>query len=198
MSIFPVDGLATYVARLTAVTVMRDLDKEIPVFHEEIMMTSSNGNILRVTGPLLLALCAGNSPVNGEFPTQRPVTRSFGVFFDLRLNRRLSKQSWGWLSETPSYPLWRHCNVFQRKHCIKLGKDQTKLNIPTYILSLNVVKHPIHSSNHFESITTTSHELHCVSNNRQLHCLIDSLSSLTSKKYQHRHYWPFLFVGSDY
>ena len=57
----------------------------------------------------LLALCAGNSPVTGEFPTQRPVTRSFDVFFDL-LNRRLSKQSWGWWFETPSCPLWRHCN----------------------------------------------------------------------------------------
>ena len=40
----------------------------------------------------LLALCAGNSPVTGEFPTQRPVTRSFDVFYDLRLNKRLSKQ----------------------------------------------------------------------------------------------------------
>ena len=39
----------------------------------------------------LLDLCAGNSPVNGEFPSQRPVTRSFDVFFDLRLNKRLSK-----------------------------------------------------------------------------------------------------------
>ena len=44
----------------------------------------------------LLAFCAGNSPVTGEFPAQRPVTRSFDVFFDLRLNQRLSKQSWGW------------------------------------------------------------------------------------------------------
>ena len=43
----------------------------------------------------LLAICAGNSPVPGEFPSHRPVTRSFGVFFDLRLNKRLSKQSWG-------------------------------------------------------------------------------------------------------
>ena len=43
----------------------------------------------------LLAICAGNSPVPGEFPTQRPVTRSFDVFLDLRLNKRLSKQSWG-------------------------------------------------------------------------------------------------------
>ena len=48
----------------------------------------------------LLAICAGNSPVPGEFPTQRPVTRSFDVFFDLRLNTRLSKQSWGWWFET--------------------------------------------------------------------------------------------------
>ena len=44
----------------------------------------------------LLAICAGNSPVTGEFPAQRPVTRSFAVFFDPRLNKRLSKQSWGW------------------------------------------------------------------------------------------------------
>ena len=41
----------------------------------------------------LLAICAGNSPVSGEFPTQRPVTQSFDVFFDLRVNKRLSKQS---------------------------------------------------------------------------------------------------------
>ena len=58
----------------------------------------------------LLALSVGNSPIAGEFPAQRPVTRSFDVFFDLRQNKRLSKQSWGWWSETPSRPLWRHCN----------------------------------------------------------------------------------------
>ena len=58
----------------------------------------------------LLASCAGNSPVTGEFPAQRPVTRSCDVFFDLRLNKRLSKQSWGWWFDTPSHPLWRHCN----------------------------------------------------------------------------------------
>ena len=57
-------------------------------FDGSFMMTSSNGNIFRVTGR-----CAGNSPVPGEFPAQRPVTRSFGVFFDLRLNKRLRKQS---------------------------------------------------------------------------------------------------------
>ena len=59
----------------------------------------------------LLAICAGNSPVPGEFPAQRPVTRNFDVFFDLRPNKRFSKQWWGWWVETPSSPLWRHCNV---------------------------------------------------------------------------------------
>ena len=39
----------------------------------------------------LLAFCAGNSPVTGEFPTQKPVTRSFDVFFDMHLNKRLTK-----------------------------------------------------------------------------------------------------------
>ena len=57
----------------------------------------------------LLALCAGNSPVTGEFHTQRPVTRRFD---DLCLNKRLSKQSWGWWFETPSRSLWRHCNAW--------------------------------------------------------------------------------------
>ena len=52
------------------------------------MMTSSNGD------SALLAIC--------EFPAQRPVTQSLDVFVDLRLNKRLSKQSWGWWFETPS------------------------------------------------------------------------------------------------
>ena len=69
------------------------------------MMTSSNGNIFRVTGPL-----CGEFTSPGEFPTQRPVTRSFDVFFDLRLNKRLSKQPWGWWFETPSWSLRRQCN----------------------------------------------------------------------------------------
>ena len=59
----------------------------------------------------LLAICAGNSPVPGDFPAQRPMARSFDVFFDLRPNKRLSKHSWGWLFETLSLSLWRHCNV---------------------------------------------------------------------------------------
>ena len=59
----------------------------------------------------LLALCAGKSPVPSDFPAQRPVTRSFDVFYDLRPNKRLNKQSRGWWFERPSRPLWRHHNV---------------------------------------------------------------------------------------
>ena len=58
----------------------------------------------------LLALCAGNSLVAGEFPSQRPVTRSFDVFYDLRRKKRLSKQSKRWWFETSSCSLWRHRN----------------------------------------------------------------------------------------
>ena len=64
----------------------------------------------------LLAICVGNSPVPGEFPAQRPVMQSFDVFFDLRMNKRLSKQSWGWWFETLSCPLWCHCN-----NCHEMG-----------------------------------------------------------------------------
>ena len=60
----------------------------------------------------LLALCAGNPLFSGEFPAQRPVTRSFDVFFDLHLIKWLSKHSPAWWFETLSSPLWRHCNDF--------------------------------------------------------------------------------------
>ena len=72
------------------------------------MMKSSNGNIFRVTGPL-----CGEVTGPGEIPTQRPMTRSFDVFVDLHLNKRLSKQPWGWWFETPSWSLWRHYNVYR-------------------------------------------------------------------------------------
>ena len=63
----------------------------------------------------LLALCAGNSPVIDEIPSQRPVTRSFDIFFDLHLNTLLSKQSRRWWFETPSSSLWRHSNDPSRR-----------------------------------------------------------------------------------
>ena len=71
----------------------------------QVMMTSSNGNIFRVTGNLC-----------GKFTDPRWIPRTkasdaeLDVFFDLRLNKRLSKQSWGWWFETLSRPFWRHRN----------------------------------------------------------------------------------------
>ena len=99
----------------------------------------------------LLALCAGNSPVSGEFPAQRPVTRSFDVFFDLHLNKRLSKKWWGWWFETPVRPLWRHCNaavLWWRCSVPSTSDTETTLltltcwvvlNITKYILTFSIV-----------------------------------------------------------
>ena len=64
------------------------------------MMTSSNENIFCVTGPLW-----GESTGH----SQRPVKQSFTVFFDLGLNKRLSKHSQCWWFETSSHSLWCHC-----------------------------------------------------------------------------------------
>ena len=77
----------------------------------------------------LLAICAGNSPVPGEFPAQRPVTQSYDVFFDLHPNKRLSKQWRGWWFETLSCPLWRHRNdgdAYRRK-LTHWGRDKIQI-----------------------------------------------------------------------
>ena len=58
----------------------------------------------------LPALCEGNPPARGGFHSQKPVVRSFDVFFDPRLNRRLSNQSKHRWFSTPLRSLWRHCN----------------------------------------------------------------------------------------
>ena len=74
-------------------------------------MTSLNGNIFRVTGPLC-----------GQFTGHRCIPHTnasdavlWCFFFDLRMNKRLSKQSWGWRFETPASSLWRHRNVDETK-----------------------------------------------------------------------------------
>ena len=82
-----------------------------------LMMTPLNGTL-----SALLALYEGNSPVAGEFPSQRPVTRSFDVFFDLRFNKRLSKPSRRRWFVTPSSSLWHHCYV-QIVHMYYISHD---------------------------------------------------------------------------
>ena len=95
----------------------------------------------------LLAICAGNSPVPGEFPTQRPVTRSFDVYFDLRPNKRLSKQSWGWWFEPQSRPLWRHrndvrwINFFSSSELWKRPPDDFWYIFLSFFTNFNVTEH---------------------------------------------------------
>ena len=94
------------------------------------MMTSSNGNIFRVTGHLC-----------GEFAGPRWIPRTKAsdaelcCFFDLRLNKRLSKQSWGWWFETRSRPLWRHRNDknegnYQPKDYFLYSVNVISINLP--------------------------------------------------------------------
>ena len=82
----------------------------------------------------LLAVCEGNSPVTGEFPSQRPVTRRFDVFFDLHLNKRLNKPSRGRWFETPSSSLWRHGNIFLPAFQARNQTGVAHENIRQYIL----------------------------------------------------------------
>ena len=99
------------------------------------MMTSSNGDIFRVTDPLC-----------GEFTGHRwihPTKASdaeLWCFFDLCLNKRLSKQSWGWWIETPSCSLWRHCNESKRWLRNQLGLHIMTLHTCIIIqISLTVI-----------------------------------------------------------
>ena len=91
------------------------------------MTTSSNGNIFRVTGPLC-----------GEFTGHRWIPRTkasdaeLWCFFDLRLNKRLSKQSLGWWFDTPSHPLWRHCN----RHVCHAGLQYDHPSCRSYVFSV--------------------------------------------------------------
>ena len=82
-----------------------------------------------------LALCVGNSPITGGFPSQRPVTWGFDVFVNLRLNKRLNKQSGRRRFETLSRSLWSHCNVFLRTCRLYLVWAQVLLQIQRYNVS---------------------------------------------------------------
>ena len=94
--------------------------------------------------PCYWTFVRGNSPLTGEFPSQRPVTRSFDVFFDLHLNKRLSKQSRCRWFETPSRLLFRQCNAItsnkldlwqkttiSKKALIHIVSIQPHFNVPT-------------------------------------------------------------------
>ena len=103
----------------------------------KITMTSHQMEIFSA----LLAFCAGNSPVTGEFPAQRPMTRSFDVFY-LHLNKQLSKQSWGWWFETTSRTLWRHCDVMASQIIGNLIVRSTAGSVTTKKTSMFRIKFP--------------------------------------------------------
>ena len=76
----------------------------------------------------LLPLCTGNSPVTGEFPSQRPVTRSFDIFLDLRLKK-------GWANNRDAGDLRRHrahydvTVMFCNEYChISISKHELNCN----------------------------------------------------------------------
>ena len=92
----------------------------------------------------LLALCAGNSPVTGEFPSQRPVTRSIDVFFDLRLNKRLDKQSCGWWFETSSRSLWRHCNGDLRMEIVPEETGEVVCGLCGDVVEVDAMANDVH------------------------------------------------------
>ena len=102
-----------------------------------IMMTSWNGNIFRVTG----YLC-------GEFTGLRWIPRTkasdVDVFFDLRLDKQLGKQSWDWWFETPSCPLWRHRNVatyeYEHARCLYLYNVNQLIDYEPWKWTLNIMK----------------------------------------------------------
>ena len=148
------------------------------------MMMSSNGNIFRVTGHL---------SVPGEFPAQRPVTRSFNVFFGLRLNKRLSKQSWGWWFETLSRSLWRHCNDYRSTNSTIYDDLALCTTRPSEGVILTFVNFQTGATVLFVYVTSNRytlsqslqwhHNVHGgVSNHRRLHCLLNCWFRRRSKK----------------
>ena len=81
-------------------------------------------------------------PVTGEFPSQRPLTRNFNIFFDLRLNQQLSKQCRRRWFETPSRSLWRHCNEYRTTlscRCLRWACDLQPLAPARYPCNLKLI-----------------------------------------------------------
>ena len=94
----------------------------------------------------LLAICAGRSPDTGEFPAQRLMTRSFDVFFDLRPNKRLSKQSWSWWFEMSSrpYDVTVMLNRSSTSGCRGIFETRAPSKYPKRRLSYDLVKSRSH------------------------------------------------------
>ena len=113
----------------TKLICMENWEMLLPITcHDDVMKWKH----FRVTGPLWGEFAV----TTGEFPTQMPVTRSFDIFFDLRLNKRLSKPSRRRWFETPSCSLWRHCSVYPLFQ-IRVGRE---VNVYPYVMILTTKK----------------------------------------------------------
>ena len=101
----------------------------------------------------LLALCAGNSPVTGEFPTQRTVTQNFDIFLYLRLNKRLSKQCQKiWLFLGRQY----FQKYFSKIHCGAFG---FKFQCPLLLVLPKPLKIDITGQWHLSFVTRCANRL---------------------------------------
>ena len=114
-----VDGNFFTIFLIDATWYFRFIFYSLRFFHM-LMMINLNNGVTSQRLPLchqmetfstIRALCVGNSPGTSEFFTQRSVMRSFDAFFDLNLNKQLSKQSRHWWFEMPLHSLWHHCNA---------------------------------------------------------------------------------------
>ena len=145
------------------------------------------------------SVCAGNSPVTGEFTSQRTETRSFDVFFLLGLNKRLSKQSRRWWSEMP---LWRHCDLQCLRYLVSnwetLGSDHCIAHDGRYIEMRFSDKNIImfwctqatsYCPNQRWQITAPLNEYQGIVIHLPFDCLFSSLFKNTSKLKTPRH-WP--------
>ena len=86
------------------------------------------------------AFCTRNSPVTGEFPSQRHMTWSFNVFCHLRLNKRLRRQSWGWWFQTQSRLLWRHCSEGRHRNLSTDSPDRIKRRWSDHLVQILLPK----------------------------------------------------------
>ena len=127
----------------------------------------------------LVALFVGT----GEFPSQRPVTRSIDVSFDLRLNRGLSTQSRRWWFETPSHSVWRHCNVL----VLSVGYLITHLSTsgPVQIWSVCCTRYKLwgKSVSRLEPLFLLIRHGHCMINQEDYTCHVSASGGTGQQNY---------------
>ena len=135
--------------------------------------------------------------VPGEFPIQRLVTRSFDVYFDLRPNKRLSKQWWGWWFETLSWSLWRHRNenlvgcIYALYHSLStspVGVSIVFFNI-TFFIATNWYRFVVNQIKHISEVLVV-----CIS---VLYYLLSISPVCYYARHEHRLLWYYFLQNSS-